>query len=74
MFGAAYDEERYLDGGCGQDSSMGLRIDPDWTVIRQCALEKDLELFDAGDETQVGEKGITLRYESWLVRWIILLT
>lgn len=32
------------------------------TVIQQCALEKDLELFDAGDKTEVGEKGLTLRY------------
>ena len=31
-------------------------------VIKQCALEKDLELFDAGDKTEVGEKGLTLRY------------
>ncbi|KJA13742.1 hypothetical protein HYPSUDRAFT_72890 [Hypholoma sublateritium FD-334 SS-4] len=31
-------------------------------VIQQCALEKDLELFDAGDKTEVGEKGLTLRY------------
>ena len=30
-------------------------------VIQQCALEKDLELFDAGDKTEVGEKGLTLR-------------
>ena len=30
-------------------------------VIYQCALEHDLELFDAGDLTEVGEKGITLR-------------
>ncbi|GJE87807.1 multidrug resistance-associated ABC transporter [Phanerochaete sordida] len=29
-------------------------------VIRQCALERDLALFDAGDETEVGEKGVTL--------------
>ncbi|GJE87809.1 multidrug resistance-associated ABC transporter [Phanerochaete sordida] len=29
-------------------------------VIRQCALERDLSLFDAGDETEVGEKGVTL--------------
>lgn len=29
-------------------------------VIRQCALTKDLAMFDSGDETQVGEKGITL--------------
>ncbi|EED85726.1 predicted protein [Postia placenta Mad-698-R] len=29
-------------------------------VIKQCGLERDLELFDAGDLTEVGEKGITL--------------
>ncbi|KAL0572670.1 hypothetical protein V5O48_009294 [Marasmius crinis-equi] len=29
-------------------------------VIHQCALERDLELFAAGDQTEVGEKGITL--------------
>ncbi|PPQ75643.1 hypothetical protein CVT26_001623, partial [Gymnopilus dilepis] len=29
-------------------------------VIKQCALERDLELFEAGDETEVGERGITL--------------
>jgi ABC-type multidrug transport system fused ATPase/permease subunit len=30
------------------------------TVLYQCALERDLELFEAGDDTEVGEKGITL--------------
>lgn len=30
-------------------------------VIKQCALARDLGLFDAGDQTEVGEKGITLR-------------
>ncbi|KAI6045165.1 hypothetical protein EDC04DRAFT_2638851 [Pisolithus marmoratus] len=30
-------------------------------VIYQCALERDLELFEAGDRTEVGEKGLTLR-------------
>ncbi|QRW00045.1 ABC transporter transmembrane region [Ceratobasidium sp. AG-Ba] len=29
-------------------------------VIKQCALEQDLSLFDAGDQTEVGEKGLTL--------------
>ncbi|EEB97898.1 hypothetical protein MPER_02688 [Moniliophthora perniciosa FA553] len=29
-------------------------------VIHQCSLERDLTLFDAGDQTEVGEKGITL--------------
>ncbi len=30
-------------------------------VIEQCALKRDLELFEAGDKTEVGEKGLTLR-------------
>ena len=30
-------------------------------MLYQCALERDLGLFDAGDETEVGEKGLTLR-------------
>uniref|UniRef100_A0A0W0FN82 P-loop containing nucleoside triphosphate hydrolase protein n=1 Tax=Moniliophthora roreri TaxID=221103 RepID=A0A0W0FN82_MONRR len=29
-------------------------------VLYQCGLERDLTLFDAGDKTEVGEKGITL--------------
>ncbi|KAK9763135.1 Transporter of the ATP-binding cassette (ABC) [Basidiobolus ranarum] len=29
-------------------------------VIKACALEKDLQILDAGDETEIGEKGITL--------------
>jgi hypothetical protein len=30
-------------------------------VLYQCGLERDLDLFDAGDMTEVGEKGLTLR-------------
>ncbi|KAF9522597.1 multidrug resistance-associated ABC transporter [Crepidotus variabilis] len=29
-------------------------------VVSQCALETDLKLFNAGDKTEVGEKGLTL--------------
>lgn len=32
-----------------------------YTVIDQCGLRRDLDLFVAGDLTEVGEKGITLR-------------
>lgn len=51
-------------------------------VIKQCALEQDLELFEAGDRTEVGEKGLTLRfvgstcmevfvtYNLWAVQWL----
>ena len=35
-----------------------------YLVIYQCALEQDLEMFEAGDETEVGERGLTLRYAS----------
>lgn len=31
-----------------------------WKVIEACALKVDLDLFEAGDQTEVGEKGITL--------------
>jgi len=31
-------------------------------VVNQCALEHDLELFDVGDATEVGERGLTLRF------------
>lgn len=29
-------------------------------VVKECALERDFQLFEAGDETEVGEKGVTL--------------
>jgi ABC-type multidrug transport system fused ATPase/permease subunit len=31
-----------------------------WKVVDACALKVDLDLFEAGDRTEVGEKGITL--------------
>lgn len=31
-------------------------------VLDQCALRRDLDLFQAGDQTEVGEKGVTLRH------------
>ncbi|KAJ7141418.1 hypothetical protein C8R44DRAFT_763397 [Mycena epipterygia] len=35
-------------------------LTPSFKVLYQCCLERDLELFDASDETEVGEKGLTL--------------
>ncbi len=29
-------------------------------VIYQCGLERDISLFEAGDQAEVGEKGLTL--------------
>lgn len=60
LFGSAFDEERYRKG-----RSCGILPDPRLTmpiVIYQCALEQDLALFAANDETEIGERGITLRY------------
>jgi hypothetical protein len=31
-------------------------------VIYQCGLKRDLSLFKAGDQTEIGEKGLTLRW------------
>lgn len=31
------------------------------SVLEQCALEPDIARFEAGDMTEVGEKGLTLR-------------
>src|SRR5271155_3647946 len=31
-----------------------------WNVVEACALKLDLDMFEAGDRTEVGEKGITL--------------
>ncbi|KAH7877954.1 P-loop containing nucleoside triphosphate hydrolase protein [Lentinula edodes] len=41
---------------------FGLPYDEDRyeKVIKQCALERDLTLFAAGDQTEIGEKGLTL--------------
>jgi hypothetical protein len=33
------------------------------TVMHQTGLERDLQLLEAGDATEVGEKGITLRHD-----------
>jgi hypothetical protein len=38
------------------------RSEEAYEVLKQCALEHDLGLFQAGDETEVGEKGLTLRF------------
>jgi len=62
IFGAPYDEERYQKGLPHSLSFQVLSFIDDSLVIRQCALARDLELFEAGDKTEVGEKGLTLRF------------
>lgn len=41
-------------------------------VLRQCALEQDLTLFEAGDRTEVGEKGLTLRCVIQILKFPVL--
>lgn len=61
-----YDEVRYKEGA--YSLIIGIRgFRRDFAVVHQCYLEKDLELFEAGDLTEVGEKGITLRSASSLL-------
>lgn len=60
LLDAPFDEARYRQGMHTLHSG---RLTADTVpVIRQCALEQDLSLFEAGDSTEVGEKGITLRF------------
>lgn len=59
LFGAPFDEARYKKGLFMPFNQESLLITP--LVLYQCALETDLKMFEAGDETEVGEKGLTLR-------------
>ena len=63
LFGSTYDEVRYQKGKkytCFHFCSFSWA--KPFVVLHQCALERDLELFDAGDQTEVGERGLTLRF------------
>ncbi|TFK34746.1 multidrug resistance-associated ABC transporter [Crucibulum laeve] len=56
-------QESWVQNATIRDNILfGSELDEDRyrKVIRQCALERDLELFEAGDETEVGERGLTL--------------
>jgi ABC-type multidrug transport system fused ATPase/permease subunit len=61
VFGAPWDAIRYAKGMPNQGCDVGPAADKDVVVVGQCGLERDLALFQAGDETEVGEKGLTLR-------------
>jgi len=54
LFGAPYDEERYKKGE--PSFAISHLLLNHGAVIYQCCLSRDLELFNAGDETEVGEK------------------
>ncbi|PCH35576.1 hypothetical protein WOLCODRAFT_80373 [Wolfiporia cocos MD-104 SS10] len=55
LFGSAFEEERFNKVLISAESVTQTLL-----VIYQCGLNRDLELFDAGDLTEVGERGITL--------------
>lgn len=63
LFGAPYDHERYQKGmSCPRPNScMRDAIFTTQLVIQQCGLVRDLSMLKAGDATEVGEKGLTLR-------------
>ncbi|KAM6498749.1 P-loop containing nucleoside triphosphate hydrolase protein, partial [Amanita muscaria] len=76
MSGDVYlDKTRHQVAYCGQNpwlehatirdniiyhSSRGFDAERYQDVIEACALNKDLEVFDAGDMTEIGERGVTL--------------
>ena len=62
LFGSPYDEERYQQGTRHLSCRVSGGTDECLSVIQQCGLEHDLSLFDYGDETEVGERGLTLRH------------
>ena len=61
LFGSEFDETRYNKGMSLAVLKRVYSHAPPNSVIKQCALERDLSLFAAGDNTEVGEKGVTLR-------------
>ncbi|KAI0793376.1 hypothetical protein C8Q75DRAFT_558190 [Abortiporus biennis] len=62
--GIAYhaQESWVLNGTIRNNIIFGANFDEERynAVLTQCSLNHDLRLFDAGDQTEVGEKGITL--------------
>ena len=65
LFGSPCDEERYKKGWFNKPTFYLPALSDVSAVIYQCALTEDLAMFNSGDETQVGEKGITLRWDSY---------
>jgi hypothetical protein len=71
VFGAPFDEVRYKKGWSTVPLFGALfRLN---IVLYQCALDRDISLFDAGDRTEVGEKGLTIRLASHYLVTICLL-
>ena len=63
LFGSEYNEQRYQKGEIEnwRFTSRWRRLRFPYVVIKQTALDTDLSMFEAGDKTEVGEKGVTLR-------------
>jgi energy-coupling factor transporter ATP-binding protein EcfA2 len=67
LFGTEFDGDRYSKGAhtLDQTSAEAHAASASFLVLYQCALEQDVSLWQAGDLTEVGEKGVTLRYASF---------
>lgn len=63
LFNSPYEEDRYQKGSSTYIFYfvLGSLLMDQPPVLHQCALEEDLQLFEAGDQTEVGERGLTLR-------------
>jgi len=59
LFGAPFNESRYNEGTRTHHWTQILFMS--FLVLEQCTLAPDIARFEAGDSTEVGEKGITLR-------------
>lgn len=60
LFGSPYDEQRY-HAGISHYIISSCNVSSLGSVLEQCALNPDLALWSAGDLTEVGERGLTLR-------------
>jgi len=63
LFHSEYDEARYKKGECQTSPCRAFVFSrASHAVLYQCALEQDMAMFEAGDQTEVGERGLTLRF------------
>lgn len=60
LFGETYDEQRYSKGGW--ETLLHCAWAHTVPVIEQCGLVSDFASLTTGDLTEVGERGLTLRF------------
>jgi len=62
VFESPFDQARYEKGMHIRCMASPFTHNLLLPAIYECALQHDLELFEAGDATEVGERGLTLRF------------